>query len=169
MRSVLYFGANVVYPSRSGGGSILSPGPFQQIAGVRWSDILGLRSAGNVVFAVKGGSRVTFFFPLCIPMMLAGRVVQIVRAQLFMRSAGGPGDVHTQLDCVSLYNKFGSALFHHQFPPGSPVSDTIVQFVDPARSLGPVLGPVQLAAEIVFGQDQIVSFSGGSISIDTVD
>ena len=82
-------GNAVTVAERPGGGAIGSPGDLEQVSGVAWSDVVGLRQGWGTTFRGKSGKFVWFHVPFPTPVTVNGIASDVERLEVLFDVASG--------------------------------------------------------------------------------
>ncbi len=89
-------GNAVSVAERPGGGAVFSPGDLENVDGIAWTDVVGLRQGWGTTFRGKGGKFIWFHLPFPTPVIVNDRQSELVRLDLHfdITGAGSLESVH---------------------------------------------------------------------------
>jgi hypothetical protein len=84
MASAYFVHGNAVTPAESpGGGSAFSPGDLENVNGIGWTDVVGLRQGWGTTFRGKSGKFIWFHIPFPTPTVVNNVQSMLSRLEVF--------------------------------------------------------------------------------------
>jgi hypothetical protein len=155
MPSTFTVHGNAVTPAeRAGGGSITSPGDLENVDGIAWTDVVGLRQGLGTTFRGKGDKFVWFHLPFPTPVMINDRRSRMRGLDIHFDVAGP-----ARMESLHLW---GSARNRwHQQDGMTATADVHVDLEG-----GELHGCIGISMGIRFDRAANITFRGATLTLD---
>lgn len=153
--TLMIHGNAVSAAERPGGSSIVSPGDLENVDGIAWTDVVGLRQGWGTTFRGKGGKLVWFHIPIPTPMVVNDVPCQLKRLDVLFET-NGPATVES----VHLWGNTGNRWFARDNLRAA--RDVSIDFLSEPR---PLPGPIGVSVGVHFAQSANITFRGAKIEL----
>lgn len=150
----LTHGNAVTVAERPGGGGLGSGGDLENVDGVAWTDVVGLRRGWGTSFRGQGGKFIWFHLPFPTPTVVNDLPCDLARLDVFF-DIDGPAS----LAIVDLWSYVRDRWFHREGL--SSVSDWSTTWSPPVR----LHGAIGISLGISFREPANVTFRGAKVEL----
>lgn len=147
-------GTAVSVAERPGGSSVFSPGDMENVDGIAWTDVVGLRRGWGTTFRGKGGKFVWFHIPFPTPTIVNDVPSRLSRLDVFFDVQGS-----ATLESVHLWGNTNNRWFARDNLRAT--TNVTIDFPSP----GALQGTIGISLGVNFAQSANITFRGAKIDV----